>query len=339
MKIIIIQGSHWSTPNVRIAAAFTQEGADAEALKMVNLLRTESEMPAARLPADWRKAATDLYRHRIAQASGQPYRDLAEIAPGWDEEELAEAADCYVWTSEIDIADAGPVAPLPALPTVGDLRAAAYYLCRSVRGTSYEAQAVQVHDAIATYLPQDSDTTLDQVLGRAAAPRVLISIDGGLITQVASDIALDVFTVDFDTDGLDYEQDATFTMNGTGAGMGDAYRKSTEAWVDSSIIDKALAAPLWIDRDYGESETVQRWLNATAPDAREGEQTRHVSAFFAFEGELEAVSGLIPSLSTTEAMTRMSDAISAVFGQDEVSKMDITCHEPAPVAPTTNQEA
>lgn len=52
---------------------------------------------------------------------------------------------------------------LPLLTTVGALRGAAYMMCEHLRGTEFEAEAVQLHDSLVRALPGLGSITIKEV--------------------------------------------------------------------------------------------------------------------------------------------------------------------------------
>jgi hypothetical protein len=155
--------------------------------------------------------------------------------------------------------------------------------------------------------------------------RVAVVLEGGLVTSIVADIPVEATTIDYDVEGISLN-DPSYCIPKVGcAHWEEALRYTQAADVNPAFIDQALAAPLCMDSAHGLEEQVERWIACTFPDAID-DHCWHFSASFAFDGDMETVSGLIPAPSSSRAHELVSEMLNAICG--EVSKLDVALQPP-----------
>ncbi len=75
-KIFLVEGAHWSVPGNIVKMCATQGIAQREALALVNLMRTELELPAEANPSRYEEALEEVKEYRN-ESDFQPYVDIS----------------------------------------------------------------------------------------------------------------------------------------------------------------------------------------------------------------------------------------------------------------------
>lgn len=215
------------------------------------------------------------------------------------------------------LADAAPVAIAFNREELTILNSALSRHLSYVGTTTDEAQ----HEAVSELLLR----VQDYWIANPQPLRVAVVLEGGLVTSVVSDIPVEATTIDYDVEGISLN-DPSYCIPQVGqTTWEEALRYTQAATVNPTFIDQALAAQLCMDNADGFDEQVERWIACTFPDLIE-DHCWHFSASFAFDGDIETVSGLIPAPSSSRATELVGEMLAAIFG--DVSKLDVALRPP-----------
>lgn len=94
MKILIVQGEHQYVPGRPMTAWKRQQDADAEALKLVNMIRVDAGLPVA--TEDWKAALLEA-QIKLLGDDVDPDLDLT------DPDEVADQCEADVWITVLDL--------------------------------------------------------------------------------------------------------------------------------------------------------------------------------------------------------------------------------------------
>lgn len=179
----------------------------------------------------------------------------------------------------------------------------------------------QQHEAVSALLLR----VQDHWIAKPQPLRVLVVVEDMHVTSIVSDIPVQAICVDYDVEGIAL-RDASYSIAKRGApATEEALRSIDAALVDPSYIDEVMSAALCMDIAVEIEDKVERWIACTFPDTV-ADHCWHFSATFAFEGDFESVSGLIPATSSSRAHAMVAEMLAAICG--EVSKLDVTLRPP-----------
>jgi hypothetical protein len=204
MDIYLITGTHFAHPSqVRRLCAHPLRAAEA-AVDLVNCLRAALD-PVALPPitsASWIDALAETQRHRLATL-GIPIDDVAGA-------ELPKLADFDVWMEihSLDIATERKASPLPLDETERDAILAALRLLQA-RGCPAELLDIATNGdrhAIASDEAIDALCERLNIDARHTLPRIVVAIEGGLVSGVVGDRPISLLTIDYDVEGADEDE-------------------------------------------------------------------------------------------------------------------------------------
>lgn len=155
----------------------------------------------------------------------------------------------------------------------------------------------------------------------APVPRIVIAIEGGMVSSVLADAETDVTLIDYDIDGCD--SDVTCLIpQGLGLPPESACRSTYEAELNSARIDEINAAPLQFDYDAPVDEMVLRWVNCRVPAPLPPSEQRVLwRASFAIDGCPFELSFLLP-VTTIDQATDMAQRCLDELWPDQLEKLD-----------------
>jgi len=207
-------------------------------------------------PAEWLRfveAMKDIYGVTVSD------RHRPQYIPDPIQEKIMQKTSVYVVTGEHH-AQSGR--PMTVHFTSAAADAAAFDLVRTIAGdvegvkdatrdpSSWRGYLADVQRAIVAERGDalEEDDELDEVSGcyvdiavvEADAPRVVVSLDGGLVQGIVADIALDGYVVDYDTDGAPLRDLVEIPQSDNTTSEGLMRGESVE--VDSGWIDGAIGA-------------------------------------------------------------------------------------------------
>lgn len=164
----------------------------------------------------------------------------------------------------------------------------------------------------------------------APAPRAVIIMEGGCIQSVLSDQPLNYTTVDYDVEGVDPVTDAFYAIPQDDAEPAEALRYEHPAELVAperiaAIRNAPLAFGDW--HGYTTADVLARWRGAYIDDAVRDDDCWLVTASFAFQGDEETGSMLVPASTSAEALQTMRQALDS-FYDDGMTGYTATAYPP-----------
>lgn len=196
MMIYITTGTHCAHPTILRRHFGTYSAACEAAVDMVNLLREhigQDKLPPVSAE-EWQQGLREAQRERL--------RQLGEDVQNLDSDDLATQAECDVW---IERANVDNIAPFPVL---GDRELAAILAAlRLLQRQSCPADLVDIvtkGDTVTALDPGEIDGLCERLNGADGSddvPRIVVAIEGGLVSGVVTDRPVILHTVDYDIEG------------------------------------------------------------------------------------------------------------------------------------------
>ncbi|AMK23262.1 MULTISPECIES: hypothetical protein [Sphingomonadaceae] len=198
MLIYVTSGRHFAHPSILRRHFGTFRAAREAAAEMVNLLRDSIDrdrLPP--VPTDgWQQGLHEAQRERLLQESHDP-GSLAS-------EDLAAKADCNVWIERAHVED--PISfPVVDDRELGALLAALRLLQQ--QGCPEELLDVATDGAAFRTIDTSEIDALCERLNAAGTsteiPRIVVALEGGLVSGVVTNRPVILHTVDYETEGAD----------------------------------------------------------------------------------------------------------------------------------------
>jgi len=162
-------------------------------------------------------------------------------------------------------------------------------------------------------------------------PRVLVTVEDGIVHDVVTSAEIAVTFIDYDTEDCDEPLWLIPRISAAGTLLKGLKSAAVSEWDGVSVVDPAEISlkldgkVLYRDPDATPEEAFACWCEAYDAEPDTGDDMARVSASFCFQGEMTSVGFSIDAtdMDGEVIMEKMRQAIHWAYGEDEVSKMDI----------------
>lgn len=242
MDFYLVNGTHFANPaQPRRLFAHPLRAAEA-AMDLVNCLRADLD-PVALPPAvagSWFEALSEAQRYRLA-SQGIPVAGIAEC----DLPDLAEF-DVWIEVHSVDISTGRQITAQATFDEVErDAILAALRLLQA-RGCPAELLDIATNGESHAILSDDAIDVLCERLNTAGygqLPRVVVTLEGGLVSGAVADQPVNLLVIDYDVEGAADDEISEIPQdNGRTAGAIASFWTGAAITNDPAWIDAALAA-------------------------------------------------------------------------------------------------
>lgn len=238
MKIFVANAAHFSNPVELRHYCTTLDLANEAAARLVNQLRADIDavvLPPVG-PETWFAALQEAQRFRLTGS--------LIVADDMDASTLATEAECEVWIDEVELSgslpETRPTQPAFDNAALGTTLAG----LRMLQAQGCPENLVGVDTDGVRHGPM-TDDAVDalcerQIIGGGPndAIRIVVAIEGGLVSGVVADRPIHLMTIDYDTEGADEDDISQVPQDG-----GKVAEAVVNHWTDEAVaIDRAWIA-------------------------------------------------------------------------------------------------